>query len=118
MNLSLDKEKFIKNNKKTFQMMKENSNIDDVLRLIDIEAVKKGWSRRKLAQTLNKTESWLSNIMNKKRGLSLQVLLDIAKALGINPASLLPSDENKISHISLDEYIRKIVRDEINIKSK
>lgn len=99
-------------------MMKKNTEIDDVLRLIDIEAVKKGWSRRKLAENLNKTESWLSNIMNKKRGLSLQALLDIAKTLGINPASLLPSDENEISHLSLDEYIRKIARDEINKKSK
>ena len=96
-------------------MIKKISHIDDVLRLIDIESVKKGLkTRRQLAKALNKTESWLSYIMNKKRKLSIQTLVDIANVLGIEPASLLPSDENKIPHKSLDEYIRKIVKDEIN----
>ena len=98
-------------------MQKEKSNIDDVLRLIDIEIHKRGWKRKNLVKALNKSDAWLSKIMNKKRGLSLQILFDIAKILEIEPASLLPSDENKISHISLDEYIRKIVRDEINKKN-
>lgn len=92
----------------------KKSNIDDVLRLIDIEIHKRGWKRKGLVKALDKSEAWLSNIMNKKRGISLQILFDIARALEIEPASLLPSDENKISHISLDEYIRKIVKEEIN----
>ena len=99
-------------------MQKEKSTIDDVLRLIDLEIHKRGWKRKNLVKALDKSDAWLSKIMSKKRGLSLQALLDIAKVLGINPASLLPSDENKISHLSLDEYIRKIARDEINKKSK
>ena len=95
-------------------MQKEKSTIDDVLRLIDLEIHKRGWKRKNLVKALDKSDAWLSKIMSKKRGLSLQALLDIAKALGIDPASLLPSDENKFSHISLDEYIRKIVKQEIN----
>ena len=95
-------------------MQKEKSTIDDVLRLIDLEIHKRGWKRKNLVKALDKSDAWLSKIMSKKRGLSLQALLDIAKALGIDPASLLASDENKFSHISLDEYIRKIVKQEIN----
>ena len=94
-------------------MKKEKSIIDDVLRLIDVEIHRKGWKRKNLVKALDKSDAWLSKIMSKKRGISLQALFDIARALEIDPASLLPSDKNKISHISLDEYIRKIVKDEI-----
>ena len=100
--------------KKSFQMIKKFSEINDVLRLIDIEIHKKGWKRRNLAKALGKSDAWLSKIMSKKRGLSIKTLFDIANILGIEPASLLPSNEHKIPHESLDDYIRKIVRDEIN----
>lgn len=94
-------------------MKEKNPNIDDVLRLIDIETFKKGWKRTNLVEALGKTNGWLSKIMSKDRGLSVQALLDIAKVLGIEPTSLIPSNENKIPHKSLDEYIRKIVKEEI-----
>lgn len=108
----IDKNRFIKNNKKYFEMINKIPDINEVFRLIDIEISKKGWNRRKLAQALNKTESWLSNIMNEKRGLSVPILLEIAKVLGVDPASLLPGRTKSELKISFEEYLRHIIRDE------
>lgn len=104
--------KFMENNKKNFIMIKKFSETDSIFRLIDIELSKKGWNRKKLAQALNKTESWLSNIMNKRRGLSAQTILDIANALQINPASLLPGNNPTIKP-EFEEYIKSIMKNDI-----
>ena len=50
--------------------------------------------------------------MNKKRGLSIPTLFDIARALEIDPASLLPKTKNPEIKLSFEEYIRNIIRDE------
>ena len=94
-------------------MKEKNSQINEILRLIDLELHKAGWKRIDLAKSLNKTESWLSNIMNKKRGLSVPTLLDIAKALKINPASLLPGS-NPIEKPEFEDYIKSIVKDDLD----
>ena len=88
-------------------------NIDDVLRLIDIELDKKGWRRSDLVKKLGRTDAWLSKIMKKERGLSVQALLEISRALDINPASLLPERTESEPKISFEEYIRHIIRDEL-----
>ena len=49
---------------------KKMSNIDDVLRLIDLELRRHGWFRTDLAKALGKSDAWLSKILNKKRGIS------------------------------------------------
>jgi len=98
-------------------MIEKKSNIDEVIRLIDVEIAKRGWKRRRLAQALNKTDAWISKIMSQDIGLSVEIILEIAEKLEINPSSLLPNIYHKSPSITLDDYIRNIVKDEIN-KSK
>lgn len=74
---------------------------------------KKGWKRKNLVEALGKSDAWLSKIMDKKRGLSIQTLFDIARALEIDPVSLLPEIKNPKLKISFEEYIREIVQEEI-----
>jgi len=105
--------KIIKNN---LIMVTKELGIDDILLQIDIEIAKKGWKRTHLVRAMNKTDGWLSKIMNKERGLSVPLLLEIAKALKISPASLFISNKNKLSQLSLGE-VKKIIREEIR-KSK
>lgn len=51
--------------------------------------------------------------MKKERGLSVQALLEIAKALDIKPASLLPEKKESEPKMTFEEYIRHIIRDEL-----
>lgn len=95
-------------------MQKEKSSIDDVLRLIDIEIHKRGWKRKNLVKALDKSDAWLSKIMNKKRGLSLQILFDIAEVLEIDPASLLPKLNNPKPRLSFDEYIWFAIKEKLD----
>lgn len=76
-------------------MLKKIYQIDDVLRLIDLEVYKRGWKRTDLVKALNRDDSWLSKIMHKERRLSVQTILDIANILGIDPTSLLPGENPK-----------------------
>ena len=109
--------KIVENNKKNNIVAKNISKIDDVLQLIDLELHKRGWKRGDLAKSLNKTESWLSNIMNKKRGLSVQTILDIAKILDIDPACLLPGG-NPTKQPDLEDYIKKIVKEYLDERER
>lgn len=83
-------------------------NIDDILRLIDVELKRRGWFRTDLAEALGRSDAWLSKIMNKKRGISIQALLDIANALNVDPASLLPG-ENPAELPTFEEYLKSII---------
>ena len=103
----------MENNKKNARMEKVLYKIDDVLRLIDLELYKKGWKRGDLAKALGRGDAWLSRIMSKKRNLSAQTILDIANALDIDPASLLPGHNPEIK-IGFEEYLRKVIKKELN----
>jgi len=72
-----------------------------------------------LARELGYSDPWISQIMSGKRALTVNMLLKIAEKLKIDPTSLLPADEDKIPDISFEEYIRRIVKEEIEkIKNK
>ena len=100
---------FMRKNKKNDDMEKIFYEIDTIFQLIDTEISKKGWKRGDLARALNKTEPWLSNIMNKKRKLTVQALLDIANVLGINPCSLLPGN-NPTPKPDLEDFVWDIIK--------
>jgi len=87
--------------------------IDDVIFLINNALEGRGWKRINLAKALKISPSTLSKKMKKKRGISIQFLLDVANALGVDPASLMPSDQNKSHRLNMDNFIRTIVREEL-----
>ena len=92
-------------------------NIDDILRLIDIELKRRGWFRTDLAEALGRSDAWLSKIMNKKRGISIQALLDIANALNVDPASLLPGG-NPVELPTFEDYIKSIIDEHMEDKAR
>ena len=89
------------------------SELDQVLGRIR-EAMKvRGVDMTTLAQRLGKSTAWVSRILNKKRGMSIQVCLDIARVLEIDPASLFKDANNGAAKKSFEEYVREIVKDEM-----
>jgi hypothetical protein len=84
-----------------------------IIRLIEEAMRKKNFNRAKLASALNKSRGWASQLMKNKINISVQTLLDIARVLDIDPASLLPGSNPGSSALSLEEYIRQICVDEI-----
>lgn len=90
---------------------------NEIIRLIDDELKKRGWFRKNLADELKISESWFSRLIKEEK-LTIKQLLKIAEVLEIDPASLIPSNHHKIPQLSFDEYIRRIVKEEINKEKK
>jgi len=72
----------------------------------------KGLKPVQLARKLNYSDSWASYLMRGQRSLTINQLIKIAEILDIDPASLLPGT-NPQQKPAFDEYIRNIVREEI-----
>lgn len=69
----------------------------EVGRLIEkalVDRADGSWDQRDLARAIGKTEAWVSRIMSGNIQLSVKMLMEIAKVLNINPASLLPGSED------------------------
>jgi len=95
--------------------MERGTEVKEVLRRI-IEEMEKGGQKQKIiASKIGRKDSWFSQFKNGDIIFSLQTLFDIAKALGVTPASLLPGNFNDDKEkLSFEEYVRKICRDEIS----
>jgi len=92
---------------------KKEPKIDSRVLLKIKEAIKaKGWKPVRLAREFGYSDAWISNIMKGKRSLDVNTLIKIAEILDIDPASLLPGT-NPEKKPAFDEYIRNIVREEI-----
>jgi len=95
-----------------FNFMEKNptKNIDKVSSLnyvrtrIKSEVKKAGFTYETFANLFGRTEGWFSNIVNKHRGISVKILLEIAEKLNIPASSLLP-EEKESNPSSLDDYI-------------
>lgn len=86
--------------------------LDEVFDKIREALKQKGFTQKKLAERLGVSEPTVSRVMAKKRGLSVEMLIEIAEILEIDPASLVPGI-NPEKRPALDEYIRQIVQEEI-----
>lgn len=86
--------------------------LDEVFDKIRESLKQKGFTQKKLAERLGVSEPTVSRIMSKKRGLSVEMLIEIAEILEIDPASLVP-DSHPEKRPDFEEYIRQIVQEEI-----
>jgi len=100
--------------------------IRDVLKSIESARVQAKLRKEDLARGVGRTKGWYTQVMailnqpNPKRQvrLSVEALLKMAEVLNVTPGSLLPGPDpaKNPSPIDLDDYIRSIVREEINKK--
>lgn len=74
-------------------MSGENLNIKKIGENIQRERTLRFVKQETLARQVNLSKSEISRIENGKREIKLSVLLQIAKALGVNPDILLNTDE-------------------------
>ncbi len=90
---------------------------DSVLHLIELALEKKGWKPTRLAKEMGMSDGWISKVLHGEIKLKVEVLLKIAEALVVSPASLLPvlpirEGENQ-DPMTFEEYCRKIVQAEV-----
>ena len=71
----------------------------------------KGWDQKQLAFALKKTEAWASKLLRNKKEISLDLLQQIADALGVKVCSLLPDSmlANDERRKTFEEYVGDIV---------
>ena len=85
----------------------------DILGRIKEVMREKGIKQTFIAKSLGLTDGGLSKIMKGGTNLTLDTLLQIAKILDVDPASLIPSSEQGGKpQRTLEDYIRSIIRDE------
>lgn len=92
-------------------------NLEFVRKRIKEEVKSQGYTYESFAQLFKKTESWFSHMVNGYRKITIDTLLEIAKKLNINPASLLPG-ENPEELPTFEEYIKSIIDDHTDAKLK
>lgn len=63
------------------------------------------WDAAKLGRALGYTSQHGGNLMQGKRGISINLLIRIAEILNIPAASLLPGFKEEKNPANLDEYI-------------
>lgn len=87
------------------------SPLDFIRNRIKSEVKKAGFTYESFARLFNKTEGWFGHIMTGRTGLSIEVLLEIAKKLNISPSSLLPESLGEETPKNFEEYIKSIMMD-------
>lgn len=112
----LEVDKLLNSENNIFNMKRRSAGNDkevwaEVGRLIREGIKKQKASQTKVAEHLGHTGSWLSQILNKKRGLSIPDLLKIAEYLGVQPGDLLP--KNKSVSLKSDSEIEAAVEKKI-----
>ena len=100
--------------------------VRDVLKSIECARVQARLKKEDLARAVGRTKGWYTQIMailnqpNPKRQvrLSVEALLKMAEVLNVTPGSLLPGPDaaKNPSPVDLDDYIRAIVREEVEKK--
>lgn len=103
---------------KTTKNSPELSNVEkDFIDKLKGVLEKRGMKPVHLARRLGLSDGWISNIMRYRRGsraLTIKLLYDIAEKLDVDPASLLPDVKNPKTKIDFEEWIRSIIKDEID----
>jgi len=74
----------------------------------------KGWSPARLARELGFSSTWGNYMIKGERRLSVNMLLEIAKKLNVDPASLLPRPDNPKPRLSFDEYIWFAIKEKLD----
>ena len=72
----------------------------------------KGVKQSYIAEQLGVSTSMVSKIMRGESRIYLDTLLQIAKVLEVDPASLIPSSSDGKPKQSFEDYVRAIIRDE------
>jgi transcriptional regulator with XRE-family HTH domain len=86
--------------------------IEQTFQLVSTKLKERGLNQGDLAKALGMSEGWMSQVFSKDIKVTLQTLLDIAKILGVEPASLIPT--NAEDPQSFENLVRTICRDEIS----
>jgi len=83
---------------------------------IDTALIRKEMNRSQLAARLNKTDSWMSQVMSGKITLTIPLLYQIADVLGVDARTLLPGANPGViaGGETATEFIRQLVRDEVS----
>jgi len=102
------------NTKATKLNTKEISPLDYIRKKIKEEIKKGGFTYQSFSELFNKTEGWISNIVNAKRRITIDLIYEISKKLNISPYSLLPEEKNPKSKISFDEYIWFAIKEKLD----
>ena len=74
----------------------------------------KGWSPARLGRELGFSSTWGNYMIKGERRLSVNMLLEIAEKLNVDPASLLPRPDNPRLRLSLDEYIWFAIKEKLD----
>lgn len=88
-------------------------NTQNVLERIRQELDRQGLKDKELATLLGRSAPGISLIMAGKRRITIDVLYAIAEKLNIDVHSLLPSKHQSQNPLSIEEYFRQLIRDEI-----
>lgn len=67
----------------------------DIGRRLELKLQELGWSQVDLCRALNKTESWLSKILDGERGMNAKTIFEIARVLKISVDELSPYYQTK-----------------------
>ncbi|HJT20310.1 MAG TPA: helix-turn-helix transcriptional regulator [Nitrospira sp.] len=57
--------------------------------------VKRGWSQEELAQRAGRHWTYIGGIERGERNVTLQVIADLARALGVQVKSFFPSEDDR-----------------------
>lgn len=93
---------------------------DETRKKIRAALVERGWDQKQLAFAMKRTEAWASKLLNTKKGISLDLLKEIADVLNVKVVSLLPESicDKDASRVSIEEYIDAIVERKLAEKVK
>jgi transcriptional regulator with XRE-family HTH domain len=87
------------------------------LKLLAAALEKRGRNQSWLAKEVGMSDAWVSRVLSGDIEVSVKQLLDIAEALAIAPASLLPLVPIKTGDggqaLSFEEFCRELVRQEV-----
>ena len=90
-------------------------NKSPVIEPIKAELKRQGYTYESFAELFGKTEGWFGFLMTGQRRITVDLLYEIARKLNVDIKSLLPSNRQLEEKISLEEYLRGLIRDEIKI---
>jgi len=88
-------------------------NTKNVLERIRQELDRQGLKDKELAALLGRSAPGFSLIMAGQRRITVDVLYAIAEKLNVDVHSLLPSKNQSQGAVSIEEYFRELIREEI-----
>ena len=88
-------------------------NTQNVLERIRQVLDRQGLKDKEFAALLGRSAPGISLIMAGKRRITIDVLYAIAEKLNVDVHSLLPSKDQPGERISFEQYLRRLIREEI-----